>query len=105
MLAIERRLAISDKFYGYLLEQRATNLIALAAITSNASIIEASRSMGIIGPDKPKTIRNYTLFGLALAVAIAALRLLLFERLEIVNELREATSLPVSGGVPRFEEI
>ena len=105
VLAIERRLAISDKFYGYLLEQRATNLIARAAITSNASIIEAARSMGIIGPDKPKTIRNYTLFGLALAVAIAALRLLLFERLESVNELREATSLPVSGGVPRFEEI
>ena len=105
VLAIERRLAISDKFYGYLLEQRAANLIARAAITANASIIEAARSMGIIGPDKPKTIRNYTLFGLALAVAIAALRLLLFERLESVNELREATSLPVSGGVPHFEEI
>ena len=105
ILAIERRLAISDKFYGYLLEQRATNLIARAAITSNANIIEQARSMGITGPDKPKTIRNYTLFGLALAVAIAVLRLLLFERIESVNELREATKIPVSGGIPRYEDI
>ncbi len=105
ILAIERRLAINDKFYGYLLEQRATNLIARAAITSNASIIEAARSIGITGPDKGKTIRNYTLMALAVAVGLAVLRLLLFERLESVNELREATSLPVSGGIPRYEDI
>ena len=105
ILAIERRLAINDKFYGYLLEQRATNLIARAAITSNANIIEEARTIGITGPDKPKTIRNYTLFGLALAIGIAVLRLLLFERIESVNELREATRLSVSGGVPRYEDI
>lgn len=105
ILAIERRLTINDKFYGYLLEQRATNLIARAAITSNASIIEAARSIGITGPNKAKTIRDYTLFGLAVAIGLALLRLLLFERLESVNELREATTLPVSGGVPRYEDI
>ena len=105
ILAIERRLTINDQFYGYLLEQRATNLIARAAITSNASIIETARSIGITGPNKAKTIRDYTLFGLALAIGLAALRLLLFERLESVNELREATSLPVSGGIPRYEDI
>ena len=105
ILAIERRLAINDKFYGYLLEQRATNLIARAAITSNASIIEAARSIGITGPDKGKTLRNYTLLALAVAVALSLLRLLLFERLESVNELREATSLPVSGGVPHYEDV
>ena len=56
--AIERRLTINDRFYGYLLEQRATNLIARAAITSNASIIEAARSIGITGPNKAKAIRT-----------------------------------------------
>ena len=105
VLAIERRLTINDRFYGYLLEQRATNLIARAAITSNASIIDSSQSIGITGPNKAKTIKNYTLFGLVLAIGLAVLRLLLFERLESVNELREATKLPVSGGVPRYEDI
>ena len=100
ILAIERRLTINDRFYGYLLEQRATNLIARAAITSNASIIEAARSIGITGPNKAKTIRDYTLFALAIAIGLSVLRLLLFERIESVNELREATKLPVSGGVP-----
>ena len=105
ILTIERRLAINDKFYGYLLEQRATNLIARAAITSNASIIEAARSIGVTGPDKGKTIRNYTLIGLAIAMAISVLRLLLFERLESVNELREATHLPISGGIPQHDNV
>ena len=31
--------------------------------------------------------------------------MLLFERLESVNELREATRLSVSGGIPRYEDI
>ena len=105
ILAIERRLTINDKFFGYLLEQRATNLIARAAITSNASIIEAARGIGITGPNKAKTVRDYTLFGLAVAIGLAVLRLLLFERVESVNELREATKLPVSGGIPRYEDI
>ena len=105
ILAIERRLAINDRFYGYLLEQRATNLIARAAITSNASIIEQARGIGITGPNKAKTIRDYTLLGLLVAIGLSVLRLLLFERIESVNELRQATSLPVSGGVPRYEDI
>ena len=105
ILAIERRLTINDKFYGYLLEQRATNLIARAAITSNASIIETARSIGVTGPNKAKTVRDYTLLGLAIAIGLSVLRLLLFERIESVNELREATKLPVSGGVPRFEDV
>ena len=105
IIAIERRLTINDKFFGYLLEQRATNLIARAAITSNASIIEAARGIGITGPNKAKTMRDCTLLGLAVAIGLAVLRLLLFERLESVNELREATKLPVSGGVPRYEDI
>lgn len=103
--AIERRMAINDQFYGYLLEQRATNLIARTAITSNASIIEKARSIGITGPDKAKTIQNYVLFWLAVAVGLSVARLLLFERLESVNELRESTKLTVSGGIPRFEDV
>ena len=33
ILEIERRLAINDRFYGYLLEQRATNLLSLIHIS------------------------------------------------------------------------
>jgi len=105
ILAIERRLTINDRFYGYLLEQRATNLIARAAISSNASIIESARSIGVIGPNKAKTIWDWTLFGLAVALGLSVLRLLLFERIESVNELRGATKLTVSGGVPRYEDV
>ena len=101
--AIERRISINDQLYGYLLEQRTTNLIARAAITSNASIIEGARGIGITGPNKIKTIQNYVLLWLAVAIGLALARVLLFERLESVNELRESTKLPVSGGIPRFE--
>ena len=94
-LAIERRLAISDKFYGYLLEQRATNLIARAAITSNASIIEAC-ACGWASPDptspKPSATTPSLVWPSPLAWPFSGF--FLFERIESVNELREATSLP-----------
>ena len=40
-----------------------------------------------------------------MAIGLSVLRLLLFERIESVNELREATKLPVSGGVPAYKDI
>ena len=104
ILAIQRRLAINDKIYSYLLEQKATNLIARAAIASNANVIEAARSEGITGPNKGRTQRNYTLFALAIALAFSSLRVLLFERLESLEELRSIALLPVSGGVPKYTE-
>lgn len=105
ILAVERRLRISDEFYGFLLQQKANIVIARAGIVPSASIIERARSIGIVGPDKQRTIFSWTGIGLAIALAIALIRMLIFERIDTVGELRELSKLPVSGGIPFHVEM
>ena len=55
--------------------------------------------------DRRQTIRNYTLYCAIIALAFAFLRMLLFDRLESTQELREITQLPVVAGLPHYAEI
>jgi len=105
IVVMERKLQVNEKLYVFLLEARAQNVITRASITPQASIIEVARTSGIIGPNKSRTIRNYFLYGAIIALAIAFLRMLLFDRLESTQELREITQLPVVAGLPHYTEI
>ena len=100
ILAVQRRLRISDEFYGFLLQQKANIVIARAGIVPNASVIERARSIGVVGPDKQRTVFTWTGIGLVIALAIALIRLLFFEKIDTVGELRELSRMPVSGGIP-----
>ena len=105
ILSMERKLSVNEKMYVYLLEARAQNIIKRAGIAPEASIIEIARGAGIIGPNKQLTIRNYTLYGALLALVIAVARMLLFERIESTQELREASGIPVVAGLPHYAGI
>ncbi|MBL6865744.1 MAG: polysaccharide biosynthesis tyrosine autokinase [Flavobacteriales bacterium] len=105
ILSMERKLSVNEKMYVYLLEARAQNIIKRAGIAPEASIIEIARSAGIIGPNKQLTIRNYTIYGALIALAIAFARMLLFERIESTQELREASVIPVVVGLPNYPGI
>jgi capsular exopolysaccharide synthesis family protein len=104
ILAVERRLRISDEFYGFLLQQKANIVIARAGIVPNASIIERARSIGVVGPDKQRTVFSWAGIGLIIGLAIGMIRMLVFERIDTVGELREMSKLPVSGGIPQYED-
>ncbi len=105
IVVMERKLQVNEKLYVFLLEARAQNVIARAGIAPQASIIEVARNNGIVGPNKRQTIRNFTLYGVIIALAIAFLRMVLFNRLESTQELREITQLPVVAGLPHYAEI
>ncbi|HBP45951.1 MAG TPA: hypothetical protein DD635_08600 [Flavobacteriales bacterium] len=105
IVVMERKLQVNEKLYVFLLEARAQNVITRASITPQASIIEVARSNGIIGPNKGRTIRNYSIYGAIIALAISFLRMLLFDRLETTQELREITQLPVVAGLPNYAKI
>ncbi|MDA8606168.1 polysaccharide biosynthesis tyrosine autokinase [Flavobacteriales bacterium] len=105
IFSMERKLSVNEKMYVYLLEARAQNIIQRAGIAPEASIIEIARSTGIIGPNKRLTIRNYTIYGALLALALAVARMLLFERIESTQELREASDIPVVVGLPHYPSI
>ena len=105
IVVMERKLQVNEKLYLYLLEARAQNVISRAGIAPQASIIEIARNSGVIGPNKRQTIRNYSLYGALIALALAFARMLLFDRLESTQELREVTQLPVVAGLPHYPDI
>ncbi|MDA1337046.1 MAG: hypothetical protein O2818_09185, partial [Bacteroidetes bacterium] len=105
IVVMERKLQVNEKLYVFLLEARAQNVISRAGIAPQASIIEVARNSGIVGPNKRETIRNYTLYGILIALAIALARMLIFDRLESTQELREITQLPVVSGLPHYPDI
>ena len=51
ILAIDRKLAVNAKLYEFLLEKKASTVIARAAILPEASLVEEARLLGIVGPD------------------------------------------------------
>ncbi|MGB1075479.1 MAG: polysaccharide biosynthesis tyrosine autokinase [Flavobacteriales bacterium] len=104
IMSMERKLQVNEELYIFLLQSKASTIIARAGITPEASLIEQARYGGVIGPDKKRTILTYTAAGFMLALAIAFARMVFFERIETIEELRENTYIPVIGGVPHEED-
>jgi len=105
ILAMERKLAVNEKLAVYLLERKAATIIDRASITPEARMIETARYFGVVGPDKRRTIVTYTAVGLLIALAIGLIRMVFFERIESVTELKEVAEFPVLGSIPYFPTI
>lgn len=105
ILNIERRIAVNEKLYNYLLEQRATKIIEGASIAPEFEVLDSARSYGKIGPDRNKMLKDYLLIGLGIVVAIGAVRFFFFDRMESLQELKDNTNKPVVAGIPKFKEI
>lgn len=102
---IERRRRVNEDLYVFLLKQRANTSIARAGIIPMTKIIEHSRSMGIIRPDKNKILYFFLGAGFALAALLIIIRVLYFDRIESYDELKAATSLPIVGEIIRSKEL
>jgi len=104
IMSMERKLQVNEELYVFLLQAKASTIIARAGITPEATLIEQARYGGVIGPDKKRTILTYSAACLLLALAIGLIRMVFFERIETIGELRETTRLPVIVGIPRDEQ-
>ena len=83
ILAMERKLSVNEKLSLFLLEQKATTIIARANITPEASLIERARYGGLVGPNKQRTILTYVLAGFVIGVLLALIRLFFFGAIAI----------------------
>ncbi|MBK9193306.1 MAG: polysaccharide biosynthesis tyrosine autokinase [Crocinitomicaceae bacterium] len=101
ILNIQRELDVNNKMYLFLLEKKTNTLITRAGIIPQVSVIETPPLMGVVEPDKKKLIRLFVLAGFVIALVIAALRKLIFERVENVQGLSEITSMNIVGGIPK----
>lgn len=105
LLAIERKLTVNEKLYTFLLEKKANTIIARAGIIPQTSVIENARSLGIVGPDKKSFVYVSVGVGLILALLIGLIRLVFFERIESVRELKSISKLTIIGGIPNYVDI
>ncbi|NNK81033.1 MAG: hypothetical protein HKO93_06015, partial [Flavobacteriales bacterium] len=101
LVEINRKLKVNEKMYTFLLEKRANTVIAKAAIIPQTSVIEKSRSVGLVAPDKERILLMFIGSGMILALFIAFIRLIFYERIENTRELKEATDIPIIGGIPK----
>lgn len=105
LMGIERKLAVNEGQYTYLLQKKVNTVIARAGIVPQTSVIEAARSLGVVGPEKKGTIWLYVGVGFFIALIIGFVRAIFFERIENTRELKAYTRMSLLGGVPNYIDI
>lgn len=95
----QRKVAVNEKLYEFLLEKRANTVIARAGIIPQTKVIEAARSVGVVRPDKTKILYTFLVGGGLLAALLVFIRVLFYDRVENADQLRASTNIPVFGEV------
>ncbi|MBL7939125.1 MAG: polysaccharide biosynthesis tyrosine autokinase [Flavobacteriales bacterium] len=104
ILNIERRLQVNEKMYLFLLEKRASTVIARAGIVPQTKVIESARTLGVVRPDKMKIFYTFMLGGLVISMLVVFVRVMFYDRIENAEQLKELTTLPVFGEIITSEK-
>jgi capsular exopolysaccharide synthesis family protein len=99
LINIRRDLKVNEDMYLFLLQKRASTIIARAGILPETKIIDRARSIGVVKPDRDKITYYFTGAGFILALIIVFLRVIFFARVESYDELKAVTHLPVIGEI------
>lgn len=101
ILNIQRKTAVSEQLYNFLLEKKSSTKIARASIIPDIKIVESPRFMGEEDPTQRNRIqKQFGSAGIFLSVLIIIIRLFFFTKIETLEHLKELTSLPVIGVLP-----
>jgi capsular exopolysaccharide synthesis family protein len=99
LLTIQRQVDVNEKMYQFLLEQRASTIIARSGILPQTDIIESAHSVGIIKPNKRKIMYYFMFVGLVISLVVIFIRVVLFHTIENILELKRLTNLSVLGEI------
>ncbi|MEM9832819.1 MAG: polysaccharide biosynthesis tyrosine autokinase [Bacteroidota bacterium] len=103
LVNIERKFALNDNIYNYLLEKRAEAGIALASNLPNKSIVDVPRIIGSI-PAEPNTklvLFLTILTGIFLPLSVVTTQYLLNTKVNDSDDLKIASTIPIVGTIPR----
>lgn len=103
ILNIQRRTAVSEQLYNFLLEKKANTKIARASIVPDVKIVEAPRNIGIDSPDKSAKQKQFLSFGLIVSILIIVIRVLQ-SKIQTAEHLKELTDLPLIGVLPYVKD-
>lgn len=103
ILNIQRKANVSEQLYNFLLEKKASTKIAKASIVPDLRIVESPRNAGIDSPNKPAILKQFISLGLLISFGIIFLRAFFFSKISTVEHLKELTSLPLIGVLPKIK--
>lgn len=101
--SITRKLLVNEKLYEFLLEKRASTLIAKSGIVPQTKIIENARVISKISGKDIYSIFKFFAIGILFSILISLIIRTFFYRIRYVHELTDNTNFPVLGGVNNFE--
>jgi capsular exopolysaccharide synthesis family protein len=90
---------VNEQLYSFLLQEKATALIDRATIIPKTEIIEVPRAIGVVEPNRNKITIMFIIGGALLSFFIIFIRVVFYERVENITELKQKTSLPVVGEI------
>lgn len=103
ILNIQRRTAVSEQLYNFLLEKKANTKIARASIVPDVKLVEAPRNIGIDSPDKSAKQKQFLSFGIVVSILIILIRV--FQaKIQTADHLKELTDLPLIGVLPYVKD-
>ncbi len=105
LVNINRKVAINEKIYLFLLETRAKTVIERASIVPDKTILEPASSTGLIRPVKLKIYMMSAGAGLAAALVLVFLLSLFYNFIQTKEELAALTSLPIIGIIGRNKNM
>jgi capsular exopolysaccharide synthesis family protein len=104
LVNINRKVAINEKIYLFLLETKAQTVIARASIVPDKSIIEPASSTGLISPIKSKVMLMGTGIAFALSFLVIFFKSLFYNYITTKDDITAITSLPVIGVIGKSKE-
>jgi uncharacterized protein involved in exopolysaccharide biosynthesis len=99
ILNMQRQLQVNEKMYLFLLEKRASTVIARAGIVPTTKVIESARILGVVRPDKTRILYIFLVGGLVVSMLVVFVRVMFYDRIENADQLKEVTSIPVFGEI------
>ena len=102
---LERKFAVNEKMYSYLLEKQSETAIIKASTLSKNVIIDKAFLPGApIKPKKKLIVLVGMIFGLILGIALAFLRAFLNDKIKSEEDVERGTSVPLLGFIPNIKE-
>ena len=102
---LQRKFAVNEKIYSYLLEKRSeTDIIKASTVSKNRIIDKALYPEMAIKPKRKLIVLVGLILGLILGIAVAFLREFLDDRIKGEEDVTKVTDVPVLGLIPNIKE-
>jgi len=101
---LERMRDVNEKIYLFLLETRTHTMIARAGIVPDKSILEPTKSQGLIRPLRVKVLATSAGIGLVLSLLLIFLKGVYRNFINTKDDLKELSTLPVIGVIAKNKD-